>query len=138
MITKWLMALAAAPILLAEPQTEPAAVEKAVLEVSAQMTRAGQDRDADRLFRFIAENDRGSIIQNGNVMITRDQALAQVKANIGQIAKVEYRWKRQWVTVDLASGGTAGVGRRIGRHNRGRPNIHHSSGADAGVYPRRR
>ena len=37
MITKWMMALAAAPILLAQPQAR--SIEKAVLEVSAQMTR---------------------------------------------------------------------------------------------------
>lgn len=97
MITKWMMALAAAPILLAQPQAQ--SIEKAVLEVSALMTRAGQDRDADRLFRYLLDNDRGSVIQSGNLMLTRAQALAQVNANIGQVAKVEYRWRRELVTV---------------------------------------
>ena len=99
MMTKWLMALAAAPFLLAQAQPDRAAIEKAVLEVSAQMTQAGKDRDADRLFSHILDTDRGSIIQNGNLMVTRAEALAQVKANLGQVAKVDYRWTRQLVTV---------------------------------------
>src|ERR1035441_11065360 len=41
-----------------------AAIEKAVLEVNAQMTRAAEDRDIDRLFSFMLANDRGSIVQS--------------------------------------------------------------------------
>jgi hypothetical protein len=97
MMMKWLVILAAAPLLAAQSQTE--SVEKAVLAVSAKMTQAGQDRDADLLFRYIASNDRGSIVQNGNLMLTREQALEQVKGGFERTPKVEYRWKRQLVTV---------------------------------------
>ena len=58
-----------------------AAIEKAVLEVNAQMTRAAEDRDIDRLFSFMLANDRGSIIQSGNLFPTREEALATVKRN---------------------------------------------------------
>src|ERR1035438_3818747 len=40
------------------------AIEKAVLEVNAQMTRAAEDLDIDRLFSFMLPNDRGSIIRS--------------------------------------------------------------------------
>src|ERR1035441_4212309 len=49
-----------------------AAIEKSVLEVNAQMTRAAEDRDIDRLFSFMLANDRGSIIQSGRLLTTRD------------------------------------------------------------------
>jgi hypothetical protein len=76
-----------------------AAIEKAVLEVNAQMTRAAEDLDIDRLFSFMLPNDRGSIIQTGNLMLTREEALAIVKGNFQGVATVKYRWKRQLVTV---------------------------------------
>src|SRR5450759_4570880 len=76
-----------------------AAIEKAVLEVNAQMTRAAEDRDIDRLFSFMLATDRGSIIQSGNLFLTREEALATVKRNFQGIAAIKYRWKRQLVTV---------------------------------------
>ena len=76
-----------------------AAIEKAVLEVNAQMTRAAEDRDIDRLFSFMLATDRGSIIQSGNLFLTREEALATVKRNFQGVAAIKYRWKRQLVTV---------------------------------------
>src|SRR5260370_8642464 len=75
-----------------------AAIEKAVLEVNAQMTRAAEERDIDRLFSFMLVNDRGSIIQGGNLFPTREEALATVKRNFARVAAIKYRWKRQLVT----------------------------------------
>jgi hypothetical protein len=78
---------------------DSAAIEKAVLEVNAQMTRAAEDLDIDRLFSFMLPNERGSIIQSGNLFPTREEALATVKQNFQGVAAVKYRWKRQLVTV---------------------------------------
>jgi hypothetical protein len=76
-----------------------AAIEKAVLEVNTQMTRAAEDRDIDRLFSFMLANDRGSIVQSGRLLTTREEALATVKRNFQGVAAIKYRWKRQFVTV---------------------------------------
>ena len=76
-----------------------AAIEKAVLEVNAQMTRAAEDRDIDRLFSFLLANDRGSIIQSGRLMRTREEALATVKRSFEGVAAIKYRWNSQFVTV---------------------------------------
>jgi hypothetical protein len=90
---------------VAEPQesgltiTARTAIEKAVLEVNAQMTRAAEDRDIDRLFSFMLPNDRGSISQSGNLFPTREEAHAIVTRNFQGVAAVHYRWKRQLVTV---------------------------------------
>jgi hypothetical protein len=76
-----------------------AAIEKAVLEVNGQMTRAAEDRDIDRLFSFMLPTDRGSIVQSGNLFLTREEALATVKRSFQGVAAIKYRWKRQLVTV---------------------------------------
>jgi hypothetical protein len=75
------------------------AIEKAVLEVNVQMTRAAEGHDIDRLFSYMLPNDRGSIIQSGNLFPAREEALAAVKGNFQGIAAIKYRWNRQLVTV---------------------------------------
>ena len=74
-------------------------VEDAVLAVSAEMTKAGEAADADRLFGYMLETDKGSVIQNGVLMATRQEALERVRTNLGGISRIQYRWKRQYVTV---------------------------------------
>ena len=74
-------------------------IEEAVLAVSAEMTKAGEAADADRLFSYLLETDKGSVIQNGVFMATRREALERVRTNLGRVGKIAYRWKRQDVTV---------------------------------------
>jgi uncharacterized protein (TIGR02246 family) len=76
-------------------------VEDAVLAVSAEMTKAGEAADADRLFSYVLENDKGSVIQNGVFLTTRQEALERVRNNLGRSSssRIQYRWKRQYVTV---------------------------------------
>jgi uncharacterized protein (TIGR02246 family) len=74
-------------------------VEDAVLAVSAEMTKAGEAVDADRLFSYMLETDKGSVIQNGVVMGTRQEALERIRANLRGLSKIQYTWKRQYVTV---------------------------------------
>jgi len=74
-------------------------VEDAVLAVSAEMTKAGEAADADRLFGYMLETDKGSVIQNGVLMATRQEALERVRTNLGGISRIQYHWRRQYVTV---------------------------------------
>lgn len=76
-----------------------ASVEEAILAVNAEMTRAGEAIDAERLFGFMLDTDKGSIIQNGVFLATREEALRQVKANLLGVGRIAYTWKRQHVTV---------------------------------------
>jgi len=78
---------------------ETKSIEDAVLAVSAQMTKAGEAVDPDRLFTFMLENDKGSVVQNGVVMVTRREALERVRSNLRGISKIQYRWKNQYVKV---------------------------------------
>ncbi len=76
-----------------------AAIEKAILEVNAQMTQASEARDIDRLFSYMLPNAKGSIVLNGNLFLTREAALAAIKAGARSGATVKYRWKNLLVTV---------------------------------------
>ena len=84
-----------------KPLTEPerTAIEKAVLEVSAQMSAAGEAMDAEKLFAYVLENDKGALVQNGKVLRTRPEALALVRANLRGLQSVRYEWRSQHVTV---------------------------------------
>jgi uncharacterized protein (TIGR02246 family) len=84
---------------LADTGEDARSVESAVLAVSAEMTRAGEALDADRLFRYMLDTDKGSVIQNGEVLATRQEALQWVRSNLSGVSKIQYHWKRQWVTV---------------------------------------
>jgi len=82
--------------------TQPAdtkSIEDAVLAVSAEMTKAGEAADADRLFSYMLDTDKGSVIQNGVLLATRQEALERVRNNLSRASKIQYRWKRQYVTV---------------------------------------
>jgi uncharacterized protein (TIGR02246 family) len=84
---------------LAQQTKGPRAIEEAVLATHAEMARAGEAVDAERLFSFMLDTDKGSVIQNGVFLATREDALGRVKANLRGISRLEYRWKRQNVTV---------------------------------------
>ena len=84
---------------LSATRAETKSIEDAVLEVSAQMTLAGEAVDADRLFSFMLDTDKGSVIQNGVVMVTRQEALERVRSNLRGISRIQYRWKKQYVKV---------------------------------------
>jgi len=76
-----------------------AAIEQAVLEANEQTTRAAQDLDVDRLFSFMLDTGKGSVIQSGVLVLTREQALSQTRNNFRGISRIEYRWKQRHVTV---------------------------------------
>jgi uncharacterized protein (TIGR02246 family) len=90
-----LAARVGAPVARADSKS----IEQAVLAVSAEMTRAGEAVDADRLFGHMLETDKGSVIQDGLVSATRQEALERVRANLRGIRAIQYRWTRQYVTV---------------------------------------
>jgi uncharacterized protein (TIGR02246 family) len=83
---------------VAVTKADAQSIEDAVLAVSAEMTRAGEAGDADRLFSYMLETDKGSVIQNGVFQATRQEALERVRSNLRGISKIQYHWKRQYVT----------------------------------------
>jgi hypothetical protein len=99
LVAAGLVTLGAAVTARARQGQGVAKIEQAILAASAEMASAGEALDADRLFAMMLDTDKGSVIQNGVFMATRAEALGQVKAGFNGVSKVEYRWKRQHVTV---------------------------------------
>jgi hypothetical protein len=75
------------------------AIAKAVLAANDRVARAAEARDLDGLFRFMADTDKGSIVQDGVLSLTPKEARARVEPGFKRPVKVVYRWKQQHVTV---------------------------------------
>ena len=77
----------------------PPEVEKAVLARLAEIQSAAQALDADKVFSFVLENDRGALVQNGRLLLTRPDALASTKQGFQGLQKMEYTLDPQHVTL---------------------------------------
>lgn len=77
-------------------QTE---VEKAILARLTEIQDAAQALDPDKVFSYVMENDKGSLIQNGKLFLTRQEALESNKQGFAGLQKVEYQFDQQYVTL---------------------------------------
>ena len=89
---------------LASAQTKPAvpdepAIRKAVLETNAKMTQAANSLDVDGLFSYILDSDQATIIQNGTVFVSRQDAYQAVKRGLTGLVKVNRTFDNPRVTV---------------------------------------
>lgn len=73
-------------------------VEKAVLARLAEIQQAAQALDSDKVFSFVMENDKGALVQNGKLFLTRQEALDSTKEGFHGLQKVDYRFDKQYVT----------------------------------------
>ena len=85
------------------------APEDAVLARLAEIQAAAQALDADKVFSFVVDNDRGALIQNGQFYLTRKEALESTRRGFQVLQKIEYKFNQQHVTfpspsVALATG----------------------------------
>jgi hypothetical protein len=74
-------------------------IRKAVLEVHARMMQAAQALDADKMFAFIREAGPGTIIDDGVVRKSRQEALDTVKRGFQAVTRAERKYSRTDVTV---------------------------------------
>lgn len=91
----WLLA---AGIASAQGST-PTRVEAEVLAVHHAMTKAAEALDIDGLFSHMLETSLGSIVQNGVVTPTRQQALEDTRKRFQGVATLAYRWDRELVSM---------------------------------------
>lgn len=87
-------------------QQEPAtidsseqAIRKAVLETNARMAKAANSLDVEGFFSFILDTDKGSIVQNGTVFRSRQEAKEAVKQGFMGVEKMERQFLNPQVTV---------------------------------------
>ena len=77
----------------------PPDVEKAVKDRLVAIQDAAQALDPDKVFSFVLENDRGALAQNGELFLTREEALQSTKRGFKGLKKVGYRFDQQHITL---------------------------------------
>jgi ketosteroid isomerase-like protein len=77
-------------------QTE---VEKAILARLTEIQNAAEALDPGKVFSYVMENDKGALIQNGKLFLTRQEALESNKQGLAGLQKVEYQFDQQYVTL---------------------------------------
>jgi hypothetical protein len=75
------------------------AVEKAVLETHARIAQAEEELDAEKLFAYIPDFDKGLIVQDGTLFKTRQEALDAVTAGFQGVGRVDRAYEERYVTV---------------------------------------
>jgi len=75
------------------------AIEKAVLEANAEMIGAAENLDAEGFFNWILDSVKGPVIQDGKLMLTRQEALDAVKRGFQGITGSKYQLDRAYVSV---------------------------------------
>jgi hypothetical protein len=78
--------------------TQSDAEKAAVLARLAEIQNAAQALDPVKVFSFVMENDKGALAQNGELFLTRKEALESTKKGFQGLQKVSYRFDEQHVT----------------------------------------
>jgi hypothetical protein len=82
---------------LTESQTK--AIKEKVRQVHEGVTTAAENADVEKLFSYVAENNNGIFINNGNLLMTRQEALDFYKERYKNIKKINYKFDQQYITV---------------------------------------
>jgi ketosteroid isomerase-like protein len=83
----------------AAAQPDYTAIEKKVNELYAEITKAAESADAEKLFSYVLDNDKGSLISGGKITLTRQEAMESYKKRSQNIKNINYKIDRQYVTV---------------------------------------
>jgi uncharacterized protein (TIGR02246 family) len=81
------------------PAEQQKAIEKAILEVHAKMKKAAENRDADALYDFVLDTDKGVIIEDGRLLRTRKEALDSTRQGLQGITDLSYTYNQKHITV---------------------------------------
>jgi ketosteroid isomerase-like protein len=80
-------------------ETERLGIEQAVLKTNAEMVQAAESGDLDKLFGFVLENDRGAVVQDGKILVTRRQVIESTRQGMAGFKKIDYIFEQELVTV---------------------------------------
>jgi hypothetical protein len=81
------------------------APEKEVIDRLRAIEVAAEKLDVGAVFEHVMDNDRGALVQNGRVMLTREKALESTREGFVGVRKVRYAIGQEHVTMlakDLA------------------------------------
>lgn len=96
-------------------------IEREILRTFDEMAAAAERMDADALFQFVRDNQRGALVTSGRVLMTRADALAETRRGFEGVASLKYRFGSRHITLlspdaaivvaDVTSEGTTQDGR---------------------------
>ncbi len=73
-------------------------IENAINHVYSEVMKASEQADVDKMFSFILENNKGVLIRNGQLILSRQEALDTYKKGFRGLQKVEYKINQQYIT----------------------------------------
>jgi hypothetical protein len=74
-------------------------IEKEILKIHKQMTKADTNLDAKKFFSYIPDFDKGLIIQDGIMFKTRQEAFNVVQTAFEGISKIKRTYDQTHITV---------------------------------------
>lgn len=78
---------------------DQAAIEKAILDTYAEITKAAESFDWETAFGYVLENDKGCLINDGKLILTRQEALDDYRNNSRNGGRIVYTMDKKYVTV---------------------------------------
>ncbi len=75
------------------------AIEKAILDTYAEITKAVESADWEAVFGYVLENDKGCLINDGKLTLTRQEALDYYRNNSRNGGRIVYTMDKKYVTV---------------------------------------
>jgi hypothetical protein len=81
------------------PADQQQAIEKAIVETHARMKLAAEQKNAEDLFAYVLEMDKGVIIEDGRLRRTRGEALRSTEQGMQGLKGLAYTYTQTYVTV---------------------------------------
>ncbi len=75
------------------------AIEKEILKVHVEMVKAAENSDAEGLFSHVLDECKGVIVQDGRIMMTRQESLDATKQGLNGLKDLSYKFNRKNITV---------------------------------------
>jgi ketosteroid isomerase-like protein len=83
---------------LVSPEQQKA-IKQEIMKVHAEMVKAAENSDADGLYSHVIDGCKGVIIQDGRIMMTRQESLNATKQGLAGLKDISYKFNRKNITV---------------------------------------
>lgn len=75
------------------------AIEQEILKVHVEMVKAAENSNPEGLFSHVLEGCKGVIVQDGIIMMTRQESLDATKQGLQGLKDISYKFNRKNITV---------------------------------------
>tara|TARA_B110000037_G_scaffold220039_1_gene286690 strand:- start:1056 stop:1526 length:471 start_codon:yes stop_codon:yes gene_type:complete len=88
--------------------TVPDTVDTTEIEIQQcllSIQKAAENLDVDSVFSFVLENDNGALIENGRLLLTREDAIENTRGGFRGVKHINYKFDQEHITLlsdDLA------------------------------------